>query len=406
MHCLKLMIQNQGQLAAIRAPDNKLLPVLFPVTIFFCLLASISHGSEHVAGVEDREVELETIRTQIKDVQSSIEDARSNVDNYMAEIRKNEMSIMEISANLNTLETRISEQDIKLEQLHSESDTQRQILEYERSLLAEQIRVAYKTGRHDLLKLLLNQENPERIGRMIAYHDYYNRARARRIEEVQITLTNLRRLESAIDSETRKLETFRQEQLQRLDQLASYRDKRTSLIDKLNGFISEQDRDLQNLQRNEEELSGLINELKNSRNVVELYEDLPPFDSLRGKLKWPVEGKLVTRYGSTKKEGKLKWNGVRITTEPGKDVFSVSAGKVIFADWFRNLGLLIIIDHGNGYMSLYGHNERLLKKAGDFVATAEPIARAGNTGGQDTTALYFEIRQQGTPMNPGLWCRS
>jgi septal ring factor EnvC (AmiA/AmiB activator) len=213
-------------------------------------------------------------------------------------------------------------------------------------------------------------------------------------------------LESAIDNETRKLETLKKEQLGKLDQLAASRDDRRTVIDELNRTIADQDRELQTLQLDEQELSSLIDNLKNRQDIVELYENLPPFDSLKGKLRWPVQGKITTRYGSAKREGKLRWNGVKISAGQGNDVTAVSTGKVIFADWFRNLGLLIIIDHGNGYMSLYGHNERLLKKAGDFVSTGEAVAKIGNTGGQSETALYFEIRQQGTPMNPGLWCQS
>jgi septal ring factor EnvC (AmiA/AmiB activator) len=126
---------------------------------------------------------------------------------------------------------------------------------------------------------------------------------------------------------------------------------------------------------------------------------------MKGKLSWPVAGRLITRFGTEKKEGRLRWNGVRIAAESGASVNAVGPGKVIFADWFRNLGLLIIIDHGHGYMSLYGHNADLTRKAGEYVNMGEQIASVGDTGGQGEPALYFEIRQQGTPLDPALWCR-
>ena len=365
-----------------------------------------SFATQHLQDVENREVELESIRTQIKSVQTNISTAQKNIDEFLADIETNEKSISDISLNIEDLENQISGQVYKLQQLQNESAEQENILFNERTLLANQVRTAFKTGRHDFLKMLLNQENPDMVGRMMAYHDYYNKARSERISEIQITLNNLNQIELAINDESRELERLRFEKLDELEDLSSFMSERKSSITELNHYISEQDRQLVSLQRDEEELRELIDNLKNRQDVVELYENLPPFSSLKGKLNWPVKGKLITRFGSQKRKGKLTWNGVRISADTGNDVHAVSAGKVIFADWFRNLGLLMIIDHGNGFMSLYGHNERLLKKADDFVSTDEIIAKVGNTGGQTESALYFEIRQQGSPQNPGLWFKT
>ena len=175
---------------------------------------------------------------------------------------------------------------------------------------------------------------------------------------------------------------------------------------KLQSYISDQGRQLQVLQRNEQEIETLVNQLRHQENIVKSFEEVPPFTNLKGKLKWPVIGKIGAHYGRSRKGGKLKWQGVLIRAVSGADVHAVSTGKVIFADWFRNLGLLIIIDHGNGYMSLYGHNERLLKKVGDWVLADESIAKVGDTGGQEQPNLYFEIRSSGMPVDPALWCKS
>ncbi|MEX2353384.1 MAG: peptidoglycan DD-metalloendopeptidase family protein [Gammaproteobacteria bacterium] len=374
------------------------------ILLLTLLFVTATRADEH--STEDKEIELEALRSQIRDTQSNIDEARVDVEAYLQELQKNEMASAEISANLDQLETSINDQLSTLEKLRQESDEQKQILETERGLLAEQIRVAYKTGRHDFLKLLLNQEDPDLIGRMLTYHDYYNKARADRIEDIRITLQNLQSLEVKIDQETAELTTLREQQLKRLDELTAYRDSRAAIIDQLESYISEQDRELQSLRRNEEELTELLDTLKQQQSVVELYEDIPPFDTLKGELQWPVEGRLLTRFGSARRDGRLKWGGVRIAANAGEDVRAVSTGKVIFADWFRNLGLLVIIDHGDGYMSLYGHNERLLKKPGDIVLAGEAISKVGDTGGQTESALYFEIRAQGTPVDPGLWCRS
>lgn len=397
-------METKDRITLLRARFFSLCLLLCLSILFFTPTNPLA--SEHQNDVEEQEIELESIRSEIKNVQSRISSAQESVDKYMTEIESNEKSIANLSLNIDELKIKIETQLSRLDQLQIESRDQENILLHERDLLAEQIRTAYKTGRHDFVKMLLNQENPELVGRMMAYHDYYNKARADRISEVQITLNNLNQIKIAISNESEKLETFKSERLIELSKLSGLRDVRKSSISELNSYISEQDTQLVNLQYDEQELSNLINNLKNEQDIVELYENLPPFSSLKGKLGWPVKGNLITRFGSPKREGKLKWNGVRISSEIGNDVQAVSAGKVIFADWFRNLGLLMIIDHGNGFMSLYGHNERLLKKADDFVNTGEIVAKVGNTGGQTEPALYFEIRQQGAPQNPGLWCKN
>jgi len=374
--------------------------------LVIALLLTISSLPAQERLPEDQEIELESIRNQIRDVQTKITEARQDADVYQQELKQNELAAAEISGQLDTLEAEIKGLLVTLEKLQQESDEQQRFLDSERTLLADQIRVAYKTGRHDFLKLLLNQEDPDMIGRMITYHDYYSRARTDRIEDIQVTLQNLISLRTRIDQQTEQLGTLRSQQLSRLQELTVYRDSRSSIVQQLETYISEQDRELQTLQINESELAELLDNLKTNESIVEMYEDLPPFDTLRGKLRWPVEGQLTARFGSSKRDGKLTWTGVRLAAAAGQDVMAISPGKVVFADWFQNLGLLIIIDHGEGYMSLYGHNERLMKKAGDFVLAGEQISKVGDTGGQSETALYFEIRRQGTPVDPGLWCRS
>lgn len=354
---------------------------------------------------EQREIELESIRNRIRDVKSSIDEAKKDVDGYHSELQQSEMAASRIEQTLQSLSADVAARQLTLEQLRAESESQQKILVSERALLADQLRTAYKTGRHDFLQLFLNQEDPSIIGRMMTWHDYYNRARSRRIHEIRITLENLDHLQKRIDQETTELQKLRDEQAQSLSQLENYRSSRNSIIANLQTYISTQDEALQSLRRDEVELGKLLENLDTSEAVTALYEELPPFQSMKGKLTWPVNGKIISRFGAEKKEGKLRWNGVRISAASGTEVTAVSAGKVIFADWFRNLGLLIIIDHGNGYMSLYGHNESLIRKAGDFVNPGEPIAHVGDTGGQTEPALYFEIRGNGKPLDPTQWCR-
>ena len=210
----------------------------------------------------------------------------------------------------------------------------------------------------------------------------------------------------SIKQQTQQLEELQQNQQAKLKEFQSYRDSRQVITARLQAYIDEQGIQLQFLQKDEQELAKLVSELKHQELAIQVYEDMPPFTSLKGKLNWPARGKIAKQFGKLRKGGQLKWQGVTIAAKNGVEVKAITTGKVIFADWFRNMGLLLILDHGDGFMSLYGHNERLLKKAGDWVLSGEIIARVGDTGGQQKSGLYFEIRKSGNPINPNLWCKN
>lgn len=356
--------------------------------------------------VQEKSVELESVRSRIRDLQTGIQAAQGEADRLQKDIQTNERDAVSVRERLNEIENEINTRVVKLAGLNVDRTAREKSLTGERQLMAQQIRAAYKIGRNDYLKLLLNQEDPDLVGRMLVYYDYYNRARGERIDKINKSLQEINLLKENIQSEKKKLDGLRDEQLNKLEEFTTSRASRSESIARLQAYISDQGKQLQLLQRNEQEIETLVNQLRRQENIVKSFEEVPPFNSLRGKLKWPVAGKIGARYGNSRKGGKLKWQGVLIRAASGVDVHAVSTGKVVFADWFRNLGLLIIIDHGNGYMSLYGHNERLLKKVGDWVLVEESIAKVGDTGGQEHPNLYFEIRSSGAPVDPALWCKS
>lgn len=315
-----------------------------------------------------------------------------------------EESAAKLRAHLDEIERNAGSREQHLAELRQQVAEQQAILERESSQLGRQVRVAYMTGRNDYLKLLLNQEDPALIGRMLAYHDYFNRARLKRINDLGQAMDDLARVQVEIQDESARLEALRQQELAQLGELDRYRQSRREIISRIQSHISDQDRDLQRLQKNERELSGLLDRIHREKSALAGFEDHTPFGSLKGKLSWPVQGRVVTPFGAARKGGRLRAQGVTIAAAGGADVHAVSDGSVVFADWFRNMGLLLIVDHGAGYMSLYGHNEALLKKPGDLVAAGEVIGRVGDTGGAEETGLYFEIRRDGAPQDPDLWC--
>ena len=354
---------------------------------------------------EQNTAALESLRAQIKEVESSIQDAASQSENLLRELQRNEAASVKTAAVIADVQSKITAKKNALSKLKAQQAAREASLKSEQTLLARQIRVAYASGRNDYIKLLLNQEDPALVGRVLAYHRYVNRARSRRIDTVETVLANIIANQQAIVMETQRLEQLQLSEQSRLDEYHTYRQSRSKAIKHLQAYAHKQNKELQILQRNEEELALLIAKLRQRESIVELYENMPPFDSLKGRLAWPVKGEFTHRFGQRKKGGKLTWQGVTIRAQNGADIHAVSTGKVIFADWFRNMGLLLILDHGDGYMSLYSHNQSLRKKSGDWVSTGEVIASAGDTGGQQDSALHFQIRKNGAPKDPALWCR-
>lgn len=361
-----------------------------------------------LAADDDRQQELDSINEQIRDVKTDLDEARSESERLQEELKQTEIAAGREALRIKGLEEQIDKQNERLRELEAVINKHEQALAGERAELARQIRAAYMAGRSDYLKLLLNQEDPARVGRVLAYYDYYNRARTRSIHSIQDKLDLIAELRDNIVSETAALEQLKQRQLARRHDLESYRESRSEILQKLGIEIDKKGSQLKSLQDQKQKLTELLEQLDKQERALDspgFYQDLTPFSSLRGKLDWPVKGTILNHYGSKRRGDSLKWQGVRISGKSGDEVQAVHGGKVIFADWFRNLGLLVILDHGGGYMSLYGYNQSLLKKPGDWVLAGETIAYVGDSGGQSVPGVYFEIRHNGKPVNPGLWCR-
>ena len=280
------------------------------------------------------------------------------------------------------------------------------MLNNEKEILTSQIKTIYKMGKYNYFKILLNQENSSQVRRAIAYYDYDNYARSKRIKNLKGTLKNIQSIQSAILEQTSKLESLKDKQKHQLEKFNKYREERLFFIEDINKYIKQQGIELFLLKENERELGNLLNKLKphqkNKRNPIKKEFS---FRSKKGELIWPINGKLLKKYGAKKKTTGLKWKGVLIEAKKGSQVSAVSNGEIVFADWFRNFGLLVIIEHENDFLSLYGHNQKILKTTGDLVEAGEKIATVGDSGGQENSALYFEIREGKNTLDPSQWCK-
>ena len=385
----------------------------FPLNNYNCrllsvawLLACLVHSLPALSAPDspDNAGELESIRSQIEDVKSGLNAARGEYEQLLDDLRRTEIAAGQETLKMKEVELLILAKQAKLTDLGNIIDKHTQTLDRERHFLGSQVRAAYRAGHNDYVKLLLNQEDPARVGRMLAYYDYFNRARINTIKSVTAQVETINQLQASILSETATLEQLKVRQIAKNTELADYRKSRQAILERLQNDISARDQQLKSLEEHEQKLSALLNRLDKHNNTITNYEDTPPFETLLGKLQWPVTGRLLNTFGGNRRGASLKWDGVKIGADAGNEVHAVHSGRVVFADWFRNLGLLIILDHGAGYMSLYGYNQSLLKKPGDWVLPGETIAYVGDSGGQESPAVYFEIRHNGKPLDPSLWC--
>ena len=359
-----------------------------------------------IANESKNKEKLKDIQNRLENVNAEIEKSKDQVKEFQSELKKNELMAAKISEQLENIQNNILKKKDNLERLKIKKKDSQKIIDIEKKILISQIKTMYKIGKYDYVKLLLNQQNVSEITRAIAYYDYDNYARSKRIKKLKNTLIDIEKIQLTILDQTSRLESLNTTHKSKLDKFNKYRGDRLKFITEINKHIDRQGVELLLLKENEHELVKLLNKLNvHKKNKTDTLKKGFSFSSKKGELIWPINGKLLKKYGEKKKKTGLKWRGVLIESVQGSHVSAVSQGKIVFADWFRNFGLLIIIDHENDYLSLYGHNQRLLKSIGDFVQTGEKIATVGDSGGQKNSALYFEIRKGKKTLNPSLWCK-
>jgi murein hydrolase activator len=350
----------------------------------------------------ESEAALTAVRKEIKALQDRIARETTRRDEGTRGLRAAEVEIATATRKLAEVRANVRAQQTARRDLTQETERANRRLAAERAALGRQVRSSYMTGREELFKLLLSQESPAALGRMLVYFDYYNRARSVRIDTVAGELENLATLDqetSRVETELAALETAQAREVAALER--SREERRVALAD-LDGDIRDGTAAVAKLRAEEQRLADLVTRLSELMAGFPVATD-EPFASLKGKLAWPVQGKVAGDYGQPRGTGPVKWSGVLLEASAGTPVRAVYHGRVAFADWLQGLGLLVIVDHGGGYMSLYGHNEALLKESGDWVEPGEPVAQVGDTGGQSRAALYFEIRYNGEPVNPHPW---
>ena len=353
------------------------------------------------------EADLKAVRSQIDKVREDMERDAGKRTQLSRDLEESERVVGSARGELEKLRRERALHTAKRAELAAQRRTEEGSLAQDREALAGQIRAAHMIGQEEPLKLLLNQRDPAQTGRVLVYYQYFGRARASQIAAINSHLAELAAVDAQLAEEELRLTALEELRKGELSKLQSARERRGRALVSLDAEAKNRAKELERLKDQQGGLEKLVRELRRALERIDKFptDSKDAFAKLRGKLAWPVAGKLIASFGQTRAGG-VKWDGVLVSGAQGAPVRAVYHGRVVYADWLSGLGLLTIIDHGDGYLSLYGHNERLYKEVGERVTAGDTIATLGDTGGRANPALYFEIRKAGRPIDPKPWFRT
>ena len=358
------------------------------------------------AGAEDTQGDLDAVKRQIERTTTELGKAESSRQALEGQLRDNQALIGQLTTQTQVIEDEIGKHQMEVDRLRAERALTQSALNTDKKVLMGQLKVSYSVARQDYIKLLLNQEDPSAVLRGLTYHAIVQRHQNAGLQLLLDEMIRIADEEHAIDREIARLDELHKVQVATRASLDRSREKRESLLAALGLEIEHTATELERLRLDEEKLEKLLSGLKEDlTDISDAGEESAPFVELKGSLPWPARGRVLHGFGTERGANGLSWQGLLIGADQGDAVHAVSHGRVAFAEPLKGFGLLLIVDHGGGYMSLYGRNGRLFKEVGDWVRSGEPIARVGKGSGDQRTGLYFEIRHNGNPTNPVKWCQ-
>ena len=366
------------------------------------LLASLIATTGSASAADTNDAALVKLRGQINSLQQKLDQTRDARDAARDALRPVERRISQQVRALRATKAELVASNKKLGKLRTRQQSATIALTRQRRQLSQHARAAYTLGQQDQLKLLLNQQDPAAFGRVLTYYRYFADARVSRINSLKHDLRQLTQLQYRISLEHQQLQSIHQRRQRESQSLDQSRLARATLLASLNSEIRSSTEEIARLKRDERRLDNLMMGLP---DVAPRNLHGNKFARARGQLPLPVRGRLTVRFGTRRPLGDLKWKGIFLATPSGREVKAVFGGRVVFADWLQGYGLLLILEHGDGYMTLYGNNESLTQQVGDQIEAGSVIALTGNTGNIARSGLYFEVRHQGKPRNPLRWCR-
>jgi septal ring factor EnvC (AmiA/AmiB activator) len=353
-----------------------------------------------------KQQQLDQLKAKLSQVQQAQDQALQKRDAVQVQLRTSERAIATASHEYQDLDRQVGAAEGQLGDLQWRKAAQQAALDAQKNALAQQMQAAYREGRDSQLRLLLDAQDPESVGRMLAYYDYVNQARAQRIGAVRQELSALDQVDAHITLQLANLKKLRDNRAASLAELQSRGKSRRQLLATLDAGIKNRNAEIGRLNKDQQAMQSLVNSLNQAMSDVpaELTQG-KRFSTLRGHLLWPVGGKMLDYYGQPRAGGHLHWEGDLIAAPMGTPVRAISQGRVVYTDWMPHFGLIVIVDHGEGYLSIYAHNQNVTRSVGDYVKAGDVIAALGDSGGQDGPALYFELRHGNDTLDPRRWCR-
>jgi septal ring factor EnvC (AmiA/AmiB activator) len=353
---------------------------------------------------EEAESRLKALRTEINNLQKELGRTRTALSSEQKALKAADLEIQQSALELRKLEVTRQEHERELSVLHADRRNYLDSIEERREVLAEQIMAAYRLGRESRLKLVLNQDSPALLSRTLAYYDYFSRSQATQINELRQVLKTLDEMQAKINLELSALDEVQKNQQAVLDEMTEQRNQRKTLIETLSSQIDSDENRLTELQRDRQDLEALLEKLSNA--LADIPTDIGKqhvLIGLKGKMPMPVKGRVKHAFGQPRTAG-LSWQGWLISADVGSEVKTIAHGRVAYSDWLRGYGLLMIIDHGDGFLSLYANNESLLREVGDWVEPGSNISTVGSSP-LNGNGLYFELRKNGKVVDPAVWLK-
>ncbi|MCL1125801.1 murein hydrolase activator EnvC family protein [Shewanella surugensis] len=349
--------------------------------------------------LQQRQSELKSISVQINKQASTVKSTYRQREQLLNLLKKDEEAIAAVAKKINQTKLSLKETETEMAKLNTRQDELNTLKKSQQSALSKQLTSAYLAGNYDYSKMLLNQQSPASIERMLTYYKYLNNARIESIKALQETLSELDTIEREQEQRQTQLNSLMLDQSTLANKLKNEQVQRKSTLTQLQNTLNTHGAKLEQLQIEQASLKHLVDR---TLSMMKTNSSMAGLKSNK-KLSWPTPGRIKTAFGN-RRSGKIKWKGVTISAPEGRNVNAIAAGKVIYADWLRGFGMVLVIDHGKGYMSLYGYAQALLKEPGDTVQQGQTIALVGRSGGQSEPSLYFEVRYKGQAVDPARYC--
>ena len=375
------------------------LSALRGIALTLCLFAA--DAAQAQTETDEAEQRLEQVTRELDSLDTWLADADKRLTGLQAGISRADEEVADVDRRIRGLQTEITE----AKQALAELEARRQQVEQRRieqaGRIAGHVRAAHRLVGSGFFKMLLNRESPDAVDRIVRYHRYFVEARLEALDAYTGTLVEIDEIRQATHEREQTLAAQQDELKSRTALLGERRRERETLVGSLLREMRDKrvarDQLVRDRKRLEALLTEIVQQMSETQGVL--------FAASKGKMQWPVAGRVLHRFGESRADGRMKWEGIYLAAPDGTRIHAIHSGRVVFAAWLRGFGLLTIIDHGDRHMSLYGNADTLLKQAGDWVEGGEPIASAGRSGGREVSGLYFEVRVNGRPANPTAWLR-